>query len=119
MTTQPYPLFLKFFVLIGSTCKHTWQQIKGKLVKVKDATPEELPIIPGQDQNANKKWVLAETSDVNNQNKNVVLVEVEVFPNDPYVADLSRPSLAHTHNYTIAGEDPNLRITHYPSNRLH
>ncbi len=61
---------------------------------------------------------LAETSDNDNKNKNVVVVEVEYF-HDTYVADLSSKRKRQLPNYTAEGEDPNLRITHYPSNRLH
>ncbi len=78
------------------------------------------PIEPVKDKftpRKNTKWVLAETSDSNDENKNVVLVEVEYFP-DTNVTDLSKQPRKHA-NYTIEGDDPNLRITHYPSNRLH
>lgn len=66
----------------------------------------------------NTKWVLAETSDNDDNNKNVVLVQVEYFP-DTYVADLTKKPRKQLQNFTVEGEDPNLRITHYPSNRLH
>ncbi|MBS0286912.1 MAG: hypothetical protein JSR17_06420 [Proteobacteria bacterium] len=62
---------------------------------------------------ANTKWVLAETSDNDDNNKRVVMVEVESF------ADTNTTPKGKVRNYTIEGEDPNLRITHYPSNRLH
>lgn len=73
------------------------------------------PIEPPQmkEPRPNTKWVLAETSDNDDKNKNVVMVEVEYFP------DTSAPPRRQLGNYTIEGEDPNLRITHYPSNRLH
>ena len=56
-------------------------------------------------------WAIDETNNL----KQVQVVEVTVYP------AARRASLTETAlSYTREGEDPNLRITHYPpSNRLH
>jgi len=66
-----------------------------------------------------RKWVIAHTTDAENKPK-ITIMEVEVIPKDPYVADISHvSSTKELASYTVQGSDPNLRITHYPSNRLH
>jgi hypothetical protein len=69
----------------------------------------------------NKQLVLAETTDKENKTNKLVIVEVEFFPPDPHMADLRRGGpKTRVSNYTKEGEDPNLRITHYPpTNRIH
>ncbi len=108
MTTLTNPLFFKLFHLLEATV----QSLKVKMSYLWEGKPD-LSAQESSDKKSNKKWVIAETTDLDNQNKNVMMVEVEYF-NDP---DADLP--LKTHNYTIDGEDPNLRITHYPSNRLH
>ena len=109
MTTQAYPLFFRLLNLISGTM----QSLKVKMNHLWEGKPELL-VPESSDKKPNKKWVIAETTDLENQNKNVMMVEVEYF-NDTHIPELP----LQTRNYTIDGEDPNLRITHYPSNRLH
>ena len=81
--------------------------------------PSSAPLSP---HSARKEWVLVEHSSAENKNK-LLLVEVESFPSDPNptVTALTKPpERASVKNYTIEGEDPNLRITHVPSShRVH
>ncbi len=109
MTTQTFPLYLRILNLLGATV----QSLKVKMNHLWEGKPE-LSAQESSDNKSNKKWVIAETTDLDNQNKNVMMVEVEYF-NDTQATELP----LQTRNYTIDGEDPNLRITHYPSNRLH
>lgn len=135
MTTQTSPLFLKFLSAISASLEqlklkmsHFWNNLSQDSGATNWPPLEELALTPLEEQMLNEnvsrsqkhntKWVLAETTDADNKNKNVVVVEVEYF-NDTHIADLSFAEQPHIHNYTKDGEDPNLRITHYPSNRLH
>lgn len=146
MITQKQPLFLQFFQMMKKTATARWGLLCARIkafweTHTIEDTPkntawpplEEMALTPLEDEmsskiqplsktRVNKKLVLAETIDKDNANK-LVVVEVEFFPpdKDPYVADLSRPSSkARVTNYTQEGEDPNLRITHYPpTNRIH
>ena len=131
MTIQTPTLFHKFLSAINLSLQqlklkiyHFWHSADARTTNWPPL--EELALTPLEEemlneskpQKNNTKWVLAETTDTDNKNKNVVMVEVEYF-NDTHIADLSSTSQHHIHNYTQEGEDPNLRITHYPSNRLH
>lgn len=135
MTKQTSPLFHRLLNAIGVSVKQLGSKITHCLSHLKESTSpsdpwpplEELALTPLEDETLNQKapkntqWVLAETTDVNNKNRQVVIVEVESFsdPHDTHIADLRRHRQPHLHNYTKDGEDPNLRITQYPSNLLH
>lgn len=77
--------------------------------------------IEKSNQSTITKNVYAETVQRDSEHTQVVMVEVESFQQDTHIADLSRqPLKVKVTNYTRDGEDPNLRITHYPpTNRLH
>lgn len=139
---------LKHLIQLRSYCKQKWQYWGKKLgiLSQQDIKEEPLPnswpaldvtlkpfaeqknvekleqplTTSAESSRPNTQWVLAETTDADNKN-NVVLVEVEFFPNDTHVGDLRGPQVrGNMTSYTIDGEDPNLRITHFPpSNCLH
>lgn len=79
------------------------------------------PIEEKTNQSKITKNVYAETVHKDSEHTQVVFVEVESFHNhEAHVADLSIPLKVKITNYTREGDDPNLKITHYPpSNRLH
>ncbi|MBS0288693.1 MAG: hypothetical protein JSS07_01485 [Proteobacteria bacterium] len=120
MTSQIKPISFKSLMI--NAFKKGFNLLKHKIQSLKRPSIKKLSLSPiEQPKKGNTKWVLAETTDIDNNNKQLVLVEVEQFNEFDFDhnsnATHSFPCLIH--NYTIEGEDPNLRITHYPSNRLH
>lgn len=144
MTTRHSSRFRDFLLLCALECKQKWEQWSidlhalwqyfflpqtlawSPLDEMALAAPEGGSFIEGStfpsavpvpnptQANPHKKWMVAETIDANNNN-NVMLVEVEYFPSESVTPRNNTPN-----HYTAEGEDPNLRITHYPpSNRLH
>lgn len=131
MATETFPLFLKFLNVF-------WEQVKISIHRLSECVNKacslqindcatsgesskevagEEPITPIPSRR-HTQWVLAEKTGTDKKS-NVMMVEVEYF-NDAHIADLHGPSAYNINNYTIDGEDPNLRITHYPpSNRVH
>ncbi len=115
MAKQSSPLLLRLLKKVAKpiiTLKHKVagaQNSKDKAIAPMPNTEQELE--PNKTQ-----WALAETSDKHDKNRNVVVVQLEAFPHS--ASGLSTEQLI-SQNYTIEGDDPNLRITHYPSNRLH
>ncbi len=137
MTTEALPLFLRFLNAF-------WEQVKISIHRLSEyankacslnpnphAALNELSSFSQNEENPhqnssatlpskrNTQWVWAEKTGTDKK-RNVMMVEVEYF-NDTHIADLhSAPAECLINNYTIDGEDPNLRITHYPpSNRVH
>lgn len=119
MTTPLNPLRSKFQT-VCLRCKQKWQDLQEKIQRllsplthdeVQEWPPlEELSLTPMEEEGttlAAAHWPLDDKSH-GVEHQKMVIVEVKYFPKDSY---LDRKG---------EGEDPNLRITHYPpSNRLH
>lgn len=137
MATQPHPLFLHFIVKMLNSCKHKWEQLHDKIHSLKhdvDTVPshatvdwpslDEMSLAPVEEKAAPaaktvvvQQWPLSEGTP-HTQQQNAVIMEVEFYPTNPYNQDIK--SSHRVINYTVEGDDPNLRITHFPpSNRLH
>lgn len=138
------PSFKKLLAGMTNGCKKKLQRIQNKLRGFLDqqhASPNSIVLAPldgihpacthttctqsslEQERVMEQKtltvtqWTLDDNAGMN---KKITVVDVEFYPTYPFIANADDTKPDNSMNYTIAGEDPNLRITHYaPSNRLH
>lgn len=127
MVTETLPLFLRLVNTLWEQVKTSTHRVREYINKVCSLHRDALNELSTNEihhhesftptpSKRHTQWVLAEKTGTDKK-RNVMMVEVEYF-NDSHIHNTATDY--NISNYTIDGEDPNLRITHYPpSNRIH